>query len=457
MTTAAEVRSRISADPLWFPRVVLGRTYWSKQAEMYRGLHEHPVIAAKGGQSVGKTKGIGDYVAEIAATCPGRKIVLAGPKFEQIERNLWGAVREAFRDADKRGVPLGGKLMGSEWKGPKDEGWIAIAGANREESLRLGHGEKMTVVVDEATSFPDWAWRAVNGMLASEGSQLIVSFNPTDATDQTKVLCDEPGTKVYTLSCLEHPNVVMGENVVPGAVTKKWVDDFRERLEKGTVLPWQWDGLVEGKFPSAHPDALLSTQDLEACEKVEADDMPRLGLDVARSENRDRNVLVYVSPKREARIVEEWHSKDLMQVAERLMRAIRELGVSPSMTFIDAGGPGGGVIDRCRQDGMAVQAVDFGGSPTGRWAHLIGRETLLANRRAELFWTLRCICKSVAVRIPRVFWSDLGMIRVGAKGNEIHIRSKDDMRKEHGRSPDRADALALCFAAPAPSFTCEVW
>lgn len=59
--------------------------------------------------------------------------------------------------------------------------------------------------------------------------------------------------------------------------------------------------------------------------------------------------------------------------------------------------------------------------------------------------------------IPRDFWSDLGMVRVKYRGTDLAIGSKDDMRKEHGRSPDRADALALAFAAPSPAPLLVSW
>lgn len=455
--TAAEIRREIAADPFWFPRVVLGRAYWSKQADLYRSLHTRDRVVAHGGQSTGKTKAIADRVAEIASV-EGAKIVLLGPKFEQIEANLWSAVKEAFTDAARRGVPLGGELMASSWRGTGPEEWIKVAGANREESLRFGHGEGFTVVVDEATNMPKWAWSAVEGMMASERSRLFVSFNPTnDPDDYTRKLVEDTRYAVHRLSCLEHPNVTTGENIYPGAVTRAWVEDFRKAMTDGRRLPWQWDALVEGKFPSGAADALLGLPDLEASLKASAEDVPRLGLDVARFGD-DRNVLVHVDSRRQARIVEEWAGQDLMFTAGRLMRAVRELGVDPRMTFVDSCGVGGGVVDRCREAGVRVTGVDAGSKATGRWAALVGRETPFANRRAELFWTLRCICKSIAVMIPRDFWADVGMLRVGYRGTDLAIRSKDDMRKEFGRSPDRADALALAFAAPASTgIAIEVW
>jgi phage terminase large subunit len=446
--TASEIRSRIAADPLWFPRVVLGRTYWSRQADLYRALHASPRVASKGGHSTGKTHAAADFIVEYATTHPGAKVLLMGPKYDAVKVNLWAKVRAAFATAR---TPLGGKLGAESWSAG-DEWWVRIAAADKPESLHLGHGPAMLVVIDEAVGVEPWAWEPINAMLASEGSRLVVLFNPTQSAHKTREICDDPAFRVVTLSCEDHPNVVSGSDVYPGAVTKAWVEEFRERVRKGLATADEYASRVKGDFPSGASDSLITGAELEACLTAEADDVPRLGLDVARF-GSDRNDLVYVSPKREVRLVEEWSGQDLMFTAGRLMRAVRELGVSPAMTFVDSCGVGGGVVDRCREAGVYVQGVDAGEKATRRWDAVVGRETPFANRRAEMFWTLRCICKSVAVRIPRDFWADLGMIRVGYRGTDLAIRSKDDMRKEHGRSPDRADALALAFAAPAP----RVW
>lgn len=452
MPSAAEIRAAIKADPFWFPRVVLGRSYWSKQAELYRALHESDRVAAKGGHATGKTYAAADFVVEYAATRPGAQVVILGPTFEQAKGGVWKDVRAAYYGAR---TPVGGVMGADSWT--LGERWsVRVRGADKPEALHGVHGANVLIVIDEAAGIREDLWSAVESLLASEGAKLVLLFNPTRPTGYARDACTNPRFRVVTLSCLDHPNVVSGSNVYPGAVTAAWVAEVKARCDLTRDEDY-WRGHVLGEFPSADPDALLGLGDLEASEKAPpVDDVPRLALDVARF-GSDRNVLVYVDGKRRAQLVEEWAGQDLMWTAGRLMRAVRDLGVDPRMTFVDSCGVGGGVVDRCREAGVPVVGVDAGSKATGRWASVVGRETPFANRRAEMFWTLRCICKSLAVTIPRDFWADLGMIRVGYRGTDLAIRSKDDMRKEHGRSPDRADALALAFADPQPSFICEVW
>lgn len=382
----------------------------------------------------------------------GSKIVVIGATADGAKRSLWAQLREKV--ATSR-IPIGSFPGDSKWT--LGNNWfVELVSPDKPESIHGVHGRGVVVVVDEASKLKAEIWPAVDSLLASEGAKCIVFFNPLAAEHKTREIVDNPRWRGVTLSCEDHPNVVQRSNIIDGAVTWQWVEDRKEDVRAGRMSQGQYDARVRGEFPAGAADALLDAQDLERSLTAAADDVPRLGLDVARFGN-DRSVLVYVDGKRRASVVEEWSGKDLMWTAGRLLRAVRELGVSPRMTFVDSCGVGGGVVDRCREAGVHVVGVDAGEKATGRWASVVGRETTFVNRRAEMYWTLRCICKSFAVSIPRDMWSDLGMIRTGYRGSDVLIRSKDDMRKEHGRSPDRADALALCFADPSASFALEMW
>ena len=70
------------------------------------------------------------------------------------------------------------------------------------------------------------------------------------------------------------------------------------------------------------------------------------------------------------------------------------------------------------------------------------------NRRAESYWRLRKLLEEGAITLPpdpklrdellAIRWS---VTPTGA----VRIESKDDLRPRLGRSPDRADALVMCW------------
>ena len=114
---------------------------------------------------------------------------------------------------------------------------------------------------------------------------------------------------------------------------------------------------------------------------------------------------------------------------------------NPDTIFIDGGGVGGGVVDRCRQLGLEVVEINFGAKATQKG---------YANMRAQMWGNLRdalrdgvCLPDNDDLRI------DLTGLEYGYNlRNDIQLERKEDAKKRGLTSPDLADALALTYALP---------
>lgn len=131
--------------------------------------------------------------------------------------------------------------------------------------------------------------------------------------------------------------------------------------------------------------------------------------------------------------------QDNMAVADRVAQEARER--KAAAVFIDAGA-GAGVIDRLRQLGQRVTEVHFGGRPM--------RPDRFVNRRMEMWQLLRDWLASggalppdealkAELAAPTYSFDSRGLLR---------LEAKEKVKERLLRSPDRADALALTFAAP---------
>ena len=141
--------------------------------------------------------------------------------------------------------------------------------------------------------------------------------------------------------------------------------------------------------------------------------------------------------------IERLHRADTMQVAGRIVLAIRE--ERPARVFLDAGGLGAGIYDRLVELGYAglVVGVQFG---EAAW-----RPERYLNRRAEMWDGVREWLRLGGVSLggdpllaselaaPKYSYDSLGRLK---------LESKDDMKSRGMASPDSADALALTFACP---------
>ena len=214
---------------------------------------------------------------------------------------------------------------------------------------------------------------------------------------------------------------------------------------KREMAPPQFAQEFDCDFAAAVENVLIRLEDILAAQLRVIpdpdfeDEVRILGVDVARFGD-DRTVLF----KRQGRATfpaRVYQQLDTMQVAGEVAAVIDAW--RPDAVFIDQTGVGGGVIDRLRQLNYDVIGVDSAGKPLtpGKYA----------DRRAEM-WCLAAewICEgggalnsdqemSTELSAP-TYWFD--------KNNHKRVESKKDLKARGLRSPDKADAFTLTFAAP---------
>jgi hypothetical protein len=143
-----------------------------------------------------------------------------------------------------------------------------------------------------------------------------------------------------------------------------------------------------------------------------------------------------------------------MQLAARIADESARFRVD--QIFIDGGGVGGGVVDRCRQIGLRVTEVQFGAksdrAPVGQ-----DRAIGYANKRAEIWAAMRAWLAGGSIDNDPELIADLTGIEYGYVLRDgldaIQLERKEDMKRRGLASPDDGDALALTFAYPVIAST----
>ncbi|GAG99308.1 unnamed protein product, partial [marine sediment metagenome] len=119
----------------------------------------------------------------------------------------------------------------------------------------------------------------------------------------------------------------------------------------------------------------------------------------------------------------------------------RRRPIPPELIRIDVCGVGIGVYERLMEQGLDVMGIDV--------REATSDPTLYVNKRSELYWKLREHFESGMISIPndKVLIRELASIKyeLDSRGR-ILIWSKQRMKKEGIKSPDRAEALMLAFA-----------
>lgn len=161
----------------------------------------------------------------------------------------------------------------------------------------------------------------------------------------------------------------------------------------------------------------------------------RLGVDVARF-GSDKTV-IYCRQGLKAGPFIVLEKLDTQQIADRVALAV--IRTNAEMVFVDQTGVGAGVVDALRRLRVRTIGVDSSSEPT---------DARYFNKRAEMMYGLADWIKAGGwLPDDPILRQELTAAQYGFKNGKVLIEPKDKIKERIGRSPDRADALALTFAA----------
>lgn len=469
-------------DPVGFIEAGLKEYLWSKQQEICRALiPEGARVAVKSCHSSGKSF-LAARIVGWFGSChkPGDAfIVTSAPTFPQVRAILW---RELNRAHAKGNLP--GRMNQVEWfvgneliafgRKPDDNSMTAFQGL---------HQKNLLVLLDEACGVASPIWIAADTLIANKGGRMLAIGNPDDPNTEFGNICmPGSGWTVITISAFDTPNLTgeeIPEYLSDLLISREWVEEKKRKWGEESPL---YKSKVKGEFPDVSEDSLIAPRYVTAAvdrfnEAVALGTLPNdgpneLGVDVARY-GRNQTV-IYHRVGSVARLYKAYSRKDTMQTVGWIVEALTTTGAKA--VKIDDIGLGGGVVDRLneikrdpREEAyqvlrtVQIVPVNVGVPATDRVVEKInGREITakqrFANLKAEVTWALRDLFVegNIYLQDDLDTQSQATQIRyeVTSKGL-IKIESKEDLEKRLGKlkgatgesgSPDRFDALVLCYA-----------
>lgn len=295
-------------------------------------------------------------------------------------------------------------------------------------------GKRLIVIFDEASSIPDKIWEVTEGALTDSDTEIIwlVYGNPTLNTGRFKE-CFGRLKHRWRQRQIDSRSVSLTNK----KKIQQWIDDYGEDSDFVRVR-------VTGIFPRSGLNQFISSEDVWNCMntyKAEGyESFPLLfGIDIARFGD-DQNVIV----KRQGRKVfpietkDKWRGLDTMVSSGKVNEQLEDY--SPTLSFIDGVGVGGGVVDRVKQlaDPALIRETNVGlPSPSPKYF----------NKRAEIWGKMRDAIKA-GIELPNDPELERALTGVqygfDAK-NQIQLERKKDMKARGEASPDEADSLAMTW------------
>lgn len=508
-------------SPLRYAEQKLGFTPWAGvqgakgQRELFEdigesarlqiaGLPAIQVFRVEAGHGVGKTIGAAALVNWFFDSFAPSVIYTTAPTDNQVRRLLWKDVKSL-----RAGKGLPGKVLPSDPEMILAPNHFAVGfttsdnGGQGTSRFQGQHGEYLFFVLDEAEGVPAFVFQAVNAMMT--GGRVVICLmlaNPQTRTSAFHKKGLESGVANYRLSVLDHPNVVEGRDVVPGATNRRWAaemiarhcdvghehDEDRHSFEvgfdvekDGVILPAGTIFLPDAEFcfrvlgiaPANLADKVfVSTGRYEASLKRDVTGDPevcQLGVDCARF-GSDAGT-IYKLHRAIGTRVRQVTKGDTMAYVEPIKdaakKAAKEGAVFLSVRVDGTGGFGAGIIDSLKADdelikiftapegcdkemakryGFVVHEVQFGGSAND--------ETKYADIVTEMYAESSETLKGIRLQgVPNELMADLCERTFDWRNKEGRsvkkLDEKEIFRKKNKRSPDDGDGFVL---AASPEF-----
>jgi len=300
-------------------------------------------------------------------------------------------------------------------------------------------GRRILVLFDEASAIPDIIWETTEGALTDADTQIIwaVFGNPTRNTGRFRA-CFEPGSFWQTKRVDSRTISFTNKSQIDRWIKFYGLDSDFVRIR------------ILGEFPRVGEMEFFSGADVDEAmvrEVEPAFGALSLGVDVARF-GANFSVL-YPRRGRDARTIPRRRFQGLSTVdlADKVFEFNREIRADGIL--VDGGGVGGGVVDQIRHRQLHCFEVQFGAKATGLGYESNTQGERYANKRAEMYGSLRAWLKGGALPPDPDLKKQLASITYTLNNrDEIILTSKEVMMREGRESPDDIDALACTFAYP---------
>lgn len=425
----------------WFKAMWPDIYIWDKLQEISKSIVQNRRVVVPSGHGIGKTWLMARIALWFLYCHYPAKVITTAPTWNQVEKLLWSEISKAHGSAKYR---LRGDLLLTQLK--LDDDWFAIGfstkGTNTEREYGAPkfqgyHSPNMLIILDEGPGVDHAIWLASETLITGDNNKIVAIGNPTSPSGDFYNACKSPLWKKVNVSSFDHPNVKQGKIIVPGAVTREWIDERKQEWGENTPL---WQAKVLGEFPAEGEDTLIPLSWVEACVglKLGTDGDKKLGVDVARFGGDSTVLAQFHGPTLQP--LEVANKKDTVWTSGRVIR----LNTTNKFDAIavDDGSMGGGVVDNLNDAEVEVEPFNFGGSAI--------EKDKFENAAAEIMWNLREAFRDKTISIPddKELINQLCSRKYGfSRKGRIKIESKDDMKKRGLKSPDRADAVAIAYSA----------
>lgn len=475
-------------------------------AKAWQDIANRKWVGVESATGTGKTYWLARLVFWFLDVYKDSLVVTSAPKQDQLKLNLWAEIGKEFhkfkalhgnaymnflnirveggqdRTADE-------KSLENSWQAV---GFVAGAGVEEESATRARgfHRENMLIILEESSGMNNAVVTAFKNTSTGGNNIIVAVGNPNSEIDPLHQFCTSGVANAYRISALDFPNVVLGKELVAGAVTTESIE--RRKIEYGEDSPL-YHAMVRGISPAQSAHSLIKYAWIEQCIEAEVpfdNSFNSVGVDVANSLTGDKaalawgqgNTLMEIQEFRcenashlaynivfddmqMDKIFDDLVSQrmkmlgvnsidDLNSMPDEITRygtsTIADYGIDPEFIGIDSVGVGASTLQQLHNIGYYATALQG-----GQWQEALLMDDngkpiyTFASLRAMMYWearedlrqkkvSLKLTDKAMLTRLKK----ELTVPRYEYRANTISVEAKENIKKRMGgASPNIADAF----------------
>jgi len=209
-------------SPHAFASKKLGIDCWPKMREIFDAVERgERKILVRSCNGAGKTTALAALCNWKLSQFPESIVLTTASSWTQVTRSLWGEIRRQARFASLYDQ----SDIASTHIKLDDKHYAIGISPSMPENAQGFHAPNMLIAVDEATGVQREIIDALWGNATGSDAQMIMIYNPIDETSYPFTAEETGKWHVITISAFEHPNVIEGREIIPGAVTREWIED----------------------------------------------------------------------------------------------------------------------------------------------------------------------------------------------------------------------------------------
>jgi len=489
-------------DPIGFGEQVLGESFTDEVRALMESVRDNPITIAKSANAIGKTHGAARVAVWFYKTYQNSQVyTAAAPPESNLKKLLWGEIGSIV---EKHPDLFEGDSVTNLHiaRGPQSfltGVTIPTSGteAQREAKFSGKHAPHLLFLLDEADAIPEEVFKGIESCMSGGHARMLMMYNPRAEMGAAYRLERDGKANVVQLSAFTHPNVVTGQDRIPGAVTRQTtlrrINEWCRPLAKGEGIDSEcfelpdflvgettksqsgreypplkagWYKIMEpafgymvlGQYPAHGSTQLISKEWVARARSrwdayvLEHGEMPPqgasgvMGFDVAEFGN-DANAACFRYGGWVEGLVT-WSGMDVITSADRASQEFKARKLA--RVNVDATGVGAGAAPQMKRNGCRATAIMVASAPTEKTE--LGEFQIL---RDQLWWACReWLRTDPGAMLPpdEHLIEELQAATYEVIKGRVRVMKKETMRELLKRSPDRADALCLTFHHPTLLF-----